>query len=540
MLNKAKSMKGCKFESRHEGWKLMTALIAAVCLLLISAAVRSEPGYSMNLSDQQITRAVDHALLTDSALLNNMIDTMVNDGIVTLSGTANNLMTKERASRIAQTIRGVRGVVNMIALQTPSRSDEEIRKNVVEALLYDAATDSYELKPEVKDGVVTLDGTVQSYREKQLAVYVAKSVKGVKEVNDNIVLDSKSERPDEQIVADVRSVIDNDVWLTNSFIATDVKDGVVTLTGTVGSAAQHNRASMLAWTAGVKSVNAERLNVEPWAQSIDQRKKAVATDDRQIEQAVHDAFVYDPRVYSLNPSVDVDKGVVTLTGVVDSLKARRAAEQDARNTIGVWRVKNLLKVRPSKSIPDDILSRNVDSALQRDPFVDSYKIGVNAKNGAITLTGVVDSYYEKAQAEDIASRAEGVLNVKNNLTVSYPSLVYHDLSYEPYWIDTPFYSYWDDYRPLYSSYISDAEIQADIEDKMFWSPFVDLIDITVKVTNGAATLTGKANSWLEFKKATEHAYEGGASQVYNNIAVSYHEFGTGNDTDIKNEISRAK
>jgi len=45
---------------------------------------------------------------------------------------------------------------------------------------------------------------------------------------------------------------------------------------------------------------------------------------------------------------------------------------------------------------------------------------VKAKNGVITLTGSVDSYYEKARAEDITSRANGVLNVKNNLAVSYP------------------------------------------------------------------------------------------------------------------------
>jgi len=184
------------------------------------------------ITDQQMTSAVDRALLTDSALLNNQIDAKVSEGIVTLSGTADHLMAKERAAKIAQTIRGVR------ASSIPSscgslRSDDEIRKDVESALLYDAATDSYELTPTVKDGVVTLGGKVQSYHEQQLAVHVAKGVKGVKEVNDSITVKTKSERPNSEIAADVQRAIAIDVWLHGNPIVTKVKDGVVTLTGAV-------------------------------------------------------------------------------------------------------------------------------------------------------------------------------------------------------------------------------------------------------------------------------------------------------------------
>jgi hypothetical protein len=47
--------------------------------------------------------------------------------------------------------------------------------------------------------------------------------------------------------------------------------------------------------------------------------------------------------------------VVTLTGTVDNLKAKRAAEQDAKNTVGVWRVTDLLKVigRVGEFLVDD-------------------------------------------------------------------------------------------------------------------------------------------------------------------------------------------
>ena len=550
MLVKPRTLKGYALIGRHADRNPTMALVVSAGVALASAtscAALKEPSKTTaqqianaalskgqnttvlapkepkKMTDQQIANAVDHVYLTDVALHNKQIDVAVNQGIVTLTGGVDNLMVKERAAKLAQTIRGVRGVVNTVALKTPPRSDGKIRKDVESALLYDAATDSYELRADAKDGVVTLSGTVPSYRKQQIAVYVAKGVKGVKAVQDSITIKSKSERPDAEIAAEVRRAIGIDVWLHSSFISSAVKDGVVTLTGTVDNPAQRDRANSLAWTSGVMSVNVEGLKVEPWAKVSGQRQETLAVKgDQQIQQAVRDAFVYDPRVQSFNPRVEVNDGIVTLTGVVNNLKAKRAAEQDAKNTWGVWRVKNLLKARPANPIADDTLVQSVTSALLRDSAVDGYDINVKAKNGVIALTGIVDSYFEKSQAEDIASRANGVLDVKNNLTVSYPTLVYYNLGYDPYWAYMPAYSYWDAYRPPYYStwpYLGDALVKNDIEDKLYWSPWVNLDDINVKVSNGVATLTGNADNWFEIDRATEDAFEGGAQQVYNEVTI---------------------
>ncbi len=508
-------------DGRRVGRKSFTALAAAVCLGCASATSWAAPEDKKKMTDQDIDNAVEHTLLTDSALLNNQLDASVSEGIVTLSGKADHLMARERAVKLAETIRGVRGVVNTITLEMPSRTDDELRKDVEAALLYDAATDSYELTPAVQDGVVTLSGTVQSYREEQLALHVAKGVTGVKEVKDNITLKPRIDRPDAEIAAHIKRAIAIDVWLDPNFITSEVKDGVVTLTGAVGSTAQRTRAMMLASTSGAKSINVDGLKVEPWAKGRDQRERTILIKgDPQIKDAVKDALLYDPRVNSFNPTVEVKNGVVTLTGTVDNLKAKRAAEQDAKNTVGVWRVKNLLKVRPAKPLADDKVAQNVKSALLRDPIVDSYKIDAKAKNGVVTLTGTVDSFFEKSEAEDVAARANGVTDVRNSLTVSYPAYPYYALGYDPYWDYYPPYYY---HRSPYAStwpYTSDAEMKDDIEEQMVWSPWVDFDDIAVKVENGVATLTGAADSWLEYNKATENAYEGGARQVYNNIKVN--------------------
>jgi osmotically-inducible protein OsmY len=475
------------------------------------------------VTDHQIANTVDHLFLTDGALHNKQISVVVNQGIVTLRGAVDNLMTEERAAKLAQTIRGVRAVVNTITLKTSSRPDSDIRKDVDAAMHYDAATESYALTPEVKDGVVTLTGAVPSYRAKVLVVYVAKGVKGVKGVTDGVTVKSSRDRPDAEIAAEVTRALAIDVWLHPNFIHTDVKGGVVTLTGIVRNPAQHERADLLAWTAGVKGVSSLELKVDPWAKPSGERSEMVpGKSDPQVREAVRDAFLYDPRVFAFGPEVEVENGVATLTGVVDNLKANRAAEQDAKNTWGVWQVKNLLKVQLANPAADDKLAQIVNAALLRDSILDGYDLNVKAKNGTVTLNGSVSSNFDRAEAEDVASRAKGVIHVTDNLTVSEPILISYDVGYDPYWSYQPYYSYWDGYRaPYYSLWptVSDAVVKYNIDDNMFWSPWLGSDTISVKVVNGVATLSGTADSWFESYKAAEYAYEGGAQQVNNNIAI---------------------
>jgi osmotically-inducible protein OsmY len=494
-----------------------------VIAMIACFAFASAPGWSVQterkVSDQQINNMVMKTILTDSALPNNQIDASTVQGIVTLSGTVENLMVRDRAGLLTQTLRGVRGVVNTITLQVISVPDDELAKNVRAALYYDAATDSYELKPEAKGGVVTLSGTVQSYHEKNLAVYVAREVRGVKEVKDAIIVRSKSNRPDSEIDAEVKRIIAIDIWLDGNTILTEVKNGIVTLTGAVGSYAQHGRAVLRAWTAGVKSVNADDLKVEPWARKEGQRREmGVIKSDPDIKNAVLDAFIHDPRVLSFNPTISVDQGMVTLSGTVDNLRAKRAAEQDAKNTVGVWRTRNLLTVRPVTRLEDAEISRIVKDAFLRDSIVDGDKIAVRSRLGVVTLTGAVDSQFERARADNLASRANGVVDVRNNLSVEYPRSIYYNTGHDPYWSHSSFFAD----NPMYYTkwvHLSDVALKQDIENELFWCPFVDRDQITVRAESGIATLTGTVYSWFESEMATEKALVGGARQVNNKLEV---------------------
>jgi osmotically-inducible protein OsmY len=198
------------------------------------------------------------------------------------------------------------------------------------------------------------------------------------------------------------------------------------------------------------------------------------------------------------------------------LKAKRAAEQDAKNTAGVWRVYNLLKVRAKDQLPNDKLAQIVKEALLRDPYLYRYQINVDAFKGSVYLAGTVDSSYDKTRAEDVASRVKGVTTVNNSLTVSYPAYTYYSWPYAEYY-DEPYY-----YSPLgYSAwrYPSDADVKDSIESEFFWSPFVNRDDVHVAVNNGVATLTGTVNSWHRYRAAVDNAWEGGARDVINNLKV---------------------
>ena len=167
-------------------------------------------------------------------------------------------------------------------------------------------------------------------------------------------------------------------------------------------------------------------------------------------------------------------------------------------------------------MPDDELERSVGDALLRILYVGKYEITATAIDGTVYLSGRVDTYFEKSEADDAVSKVHGVVEVRNNLTVdtTRTPLVYDPYLYDPY----PYDYDWYDYEPYYT-YETDAEIKEDIESEMWWSPFVDSDQVNVAVNNGTATLTGTVDTWSELESATENAYEGGAVWVNNELAV---------------------
>jgi osmotically-inducible protein OsmY len=491
-------------------------VLAAACLLVAAASIAA--GTEQRLTDRNINDAVQDELLFDQAVPSQRIDIMTKDGIVTLSGRVDNLLAKERAAALAETVKGVRAVVNRVkVMPSPPRSDISIQTDVKSALLADPATDSYEIDVAADDGVVALKGEVDSFQEKRLAGKVAKGVRGVRDLSNDVSIRYSRKRGDTEIKPEIEQVLRWDSLVDDALIQVRVSGGKVTLSGTVGSAVEKSRAVGDAWVAGVREIDAKDLEVARWARDEDLRRtKYVVKSDEEIGDAVEDALLHDPRVLSFHVMAEVDGGVATLRGTVDNLKSKRAAFQDARNTVGVLRVRNRIKVRPGEALSDSEIAENVRDAVSRDPYVEKHEVSVEVYDGVAHLYGIVDSYFEKGQADDAASRAKGVIDVRNHLGVDFSD---RPLTYEPYVDDYYPYIYdWYDYEPDHA-FLKDVRIRNQIKNEIWWSPFVDSSDVYVAVKDGVATLTGTVDSFVEMDAAVENAYEGGASWVDNDLEV---------------------
>ncbi len=493
--------------------------IAALFFFLLAGSGTGMAAVTM--TDTNIEIAIEDELMLDQAVSSHLVDIQSTDGIVTLTGSVDNLLAKERALAITETVKGVRSVVNRIQV-TPviQKTDIEIHTDVIEALLANPVTELFDLEISVDDTVVTLKGQVNSYIEKQAAGKVAKSISGVKEVENLVIFDHKTSRSDTELSNDIASALQWDTLVDDALVQVSVKNGKVSLKGTVGSAAEKTRAINHAWLPGIKEVDADLLKVNRWARDRDLRaEKYIRKPDDKIKNAVEKAILYDPRVLSTQVNTQVDSGLVTLRGNVNTLSAKQAAAQDARNTVGVIRVKNQIKVSPLPEIlSDEELEQKIQNKFKRDAYVQAFEITANVSSGIVNLYGTVDTYFEKARAEDLASEVPGVYAVNNHLLSQRK---WDPFVYKPYVDDSYIYDYdWYSYKPNVTATKDDQEIIDNIESQLFWSPFVDSDQVTVMVDDGKATLTGQVDSWSEYDAATQNALEGGAVVVDNELTIS--------------------
>lgn len=497
----------------------ITATMMAVCLFLTGTAVTQAKPKQPKMTDLSISDKIEEELLYDPGVNPRKIDITTSEGIVTLEGQVSNILAKDRAKRIAQTVRGVRAVVNQIDVKPVApRSDKELQSDAKEALKSDPATEAMEINTLVEDGQVTLRGTVDSYQERELAETVVKGIRGVRRVENQIEIDYQTERPDEEIQDEIKKGLRWNAYVDDYAIYVEVNDGKVKLTGTVGSAAERRLAESEAWVAGVESVNTAKLSVNSAARDDKLRQdKYVVKSQEKLREAVKDALRRDPRVMAFNVDVSIAGSMATLRGKVDNLKAKRAAEQTARNTVGVTYVNNRLKVRFDAPPSDKAIEQEIREALRRDPYVERFEIKTSVFDGTAHLYGSVDSPFEKSRADELASRISGVVEVRNYLNVEYQEPYLYDRYVEENFVEPGPLEDFEERVPE----MTDAQIKESIKSELWWSPFLNADQIKVQVDDGIATLKGKVDTWNEYQAATDNAYEAGATLVDNDIEVTY-------------------
>ncbi len=482
-----------------------------------ATAAAETAGSAQAPTEAEIDEAVERELSYDPMVPDEKVDVRTFNGVVELSGTVPYLAAKERATRIAKSVRGVRAVNDVIEVKPVERSDEEISKNIEELLRMDRATESYEVEPKVKDGVVTLTGQVGSWHERNLAGRLAKCVPGVRGVENDITFEYGEARTDPEIEADVKSRLRWDVRVDDLLIRVNVIDGVVKLSGTVGSVAEREQAENDAYVVGTRKVDVSGLSIEAWAKDEDLRKRPVTVvDPEAVEKAIKDAAIYDPVLKGQNVEPHFEDGVVTLRGKVDTLEAERIADRLARDTVGVHRVVNQLEVRPPTPKKDAELHDEIMRGLLLDAVTEAYEIDARVHKGDVELTGTVGSLFEKAEATQVAMRYVSDGTIENKIKVK------NDDGFVI--LDPRFYAAYPD-ALSWAIYVhpktpaADAEIEKKIEEELFWDPDVDDADVNVEVKDGKATLTGSVDSLAERLSAEMNALEAGATSVQNELKV---------------------
>ncbi len=469
-------------------------------------------------SDRAITDAVVAEIGADPAVALDHIEVETDGGIVRLQGTVSNLLARDRATELAEAVKGVRAVVNYIEVRpSEPRSDRALHQDIAAALDAHPAVEASDIDVEAEDGIVTLTGTVGAWLEMQAALRVAKSVRGVRGVRNRMGFDFDEQLSEAEIESRVGSALRWDALVDDSQIEVQAEGHRVTLSGVVGSAAEKRRAMKSAGIPGVEEVDVAALEVDPAVANGGVRHDSPPGQrDAELRQAVLAVLRADPRVDAEGLQVEVAEGVVVLRGEVATVDAKLAAGSGARTTLGVVAVDNRLKVEPREEITQARLEQALEAAIDRSPYLEPYDIHVVVAEGIAFLTGIVSSSFEKAEAHRIAASVRGIRSVQNMLSVLDES---GPPGFDPYVDEYALFDYdWYKYEPPTTAR-SDAEIRQDIENQLFWSPLVDGQRVGVEVHDGVAYLRGTVSSWAARQAAAENAFEGGAVWVENDLVI---------------------
>ncbi|MBD3421749.1 MAG: BON domain-containing protein [Chitinivibrionales bacterium] len=473
-------------------WKIALGAIAAG-VLVIPGCGDKKTAEKIVVNDHTIEAAISKDLAVNPIIDERRIDLAVEEGIVTLSGVVGNLLASSQAVRIAESFRGVSAVVNMLSVEAPSRPDSEIEQDVIRAIAGDPATEAFEISVDVDSAKVRLTGTVDSWAEKTLCSKVVKSVKGVRAINNELLVNYEELRLSGEIKGEIERRFELDPYLAHETIDVEVMGDSVVLSGTVSSAAQKTRAHWEANVEGVNHVNTEKLAAASWDQpGLRRETEVVYRTDEEIKRAIEDALLYDPRVSLFEIDVEVEDWSVTLSGTVNTLRAKRAAEGDAKNTVGVTNVNNLITVGPAIEEEErDRLLEHYRSMALADPVVEFSEVAASFSDaGELVISGSVNSYYEKYRAEDLAMTIKGVPAVKNLITVQEKWVTEKDRNIENF-----------------------TEMLISMEKE------VEGGKLDVSVEEGIARLEGSVDSWYELKLAIDDAFDAGAWKVKTDVSI---------------------
>jgi osmotically-inducible protein OsmY len=213
---------------------------------------------------------------------------------------------------------------------------------------------------------------------------------------------------DRNLRDDVVQALDFSPCVEATDIGVAVKDGVVTLSGHVGSYTEKTAAEHC-----VQRVRGVRAIAENIAVRYAFEKQ---TADDQIAHRAISILSWNSDVPKDLIKVKVAKGVVTLAGQVPWHFQKVAADKAIRKLTGVVAVVNRITIAPHASASD--VKAQITAAFKRDAALESGSIQVYVEDDEVRLEGCVQALHERKIAENAAWSAPGVRDVVDNLKLA--------------------------------------------------------------------------------------------------------------------------
>lgn len=216
-------------------------------------------------------------------------------------------------------------------------------------------------------------------------------------------------KTDSQLQQDVMAELKWEPAVHAAQIGVEVKDGVVTLAGEVGSYTEKWNAERAAQrVSGVKALAVEmKVKLSEFGMRT----------DADIAESAKNILAWTSSLPADAVKVMVEGGWLTLSGDVPWQYQRQVAADCVRYLSGVTGISNQIAVKPP--LTAKVVKADIEAALKRRAAADAKTIAVDVKGGDVTLTGTVHSWAERDLATRSAWGSSGVRNVVDKMSLVF-------------------------------------------------------------------------------------------------------------------------